>query len=218
MIQGTQKRSKAKLALWIGLGVLLIAVLGAYVFVQTSAMGPLEDAQTAMESTDQVKVTTKEEWVEFMPTSPEGVSVIFYQGGLVEEESYAPLAQLLSAAGHPVYISKMPANLAITKMNLASKIKQAYPEQTFVIGGHSLGGAMAARYAANHTDELAGVFFLGAYPDEKGSLAESALPVISITGTKDEVVSREKLEAGKSYMPQDAIYYVLNGGNHAQIW
>ncbi|MCM3785620.1 alpha/beta hydrolase [Neobacillus mesonae] len=217
MNQSKNRISKAKLTLWIIIGVLLVAILGAYIFIQTSAMGPLADAQAAMKSTDQVKVTSEKKWIEFMPANPEGVSVIFYQGGLVEEESYAPLAQLLSEAGHPVYISRMLANLAVTKMNLASEIQEAHPEQTFVIGGHSLGGAMTARYAASHTEELAGVFFLGAYPDEKGSIDESGLPVISITGTKDEVVNREKLEEGRNFVPQDAIYYSLDGGNHAQF-
>ena len=53
-----------------------------------------------------------------------------------------------------------------------------------MIGGHSLGGVMASRYAnANMDDErLKGVYFMASYPDEKGTLSKTDLPVISITG------------------------------------
>lgn len=34
---------------------------------------------------------------------------------------------------------------------------------SWYVGGHSLGGAMAASYAAKHTDELDGLVLLAAY-------------------------------------------------------
>lgn len=169
-----------------------------------------------MQSTEQVKVTDQKQWIEFQPKQPQGVSVIFYQGAFVEEESYAPLAQLLAEGGHPVYVMKMPANLAVAGGNAASKVMEAYPDETFVIGGHSLGGAMAARFAASHADELAGMFLLGAYADEKGDVSDTSLSVISIIGDKDNVVNRENVEIGRDYLPLDTIYYNLPGGNHAQ--
>ena len=39
--------------------------------------------------------------------------------------------------------------------------------------------------------------------------------MLSIVGTKDQVVNRDKLESSKSNAPKDAKYQTLEGGNHA---
>lgn len=87
-------------------------------------------------------------------------SIIFYPGALVKPEAYSPLAKGIAAAGHPFYIAKMPFNLAVTKGDAAEEIIRVHPKQSFVLGGHSLGGVMASRYAVEHADQLEGVFFL----------------------------------------------------------
>ena len=60
----------------------------------------------------------------------------------------------------------MPLDLAVIGGNKADKIKEDFPDSDYVIGGHSLGGVMASRYAnKNHSDShLKGVFFMAAIP------------------------------------------------------
>lgn len=174
-------------------------------------------AQKAMETADQVTVSVQENWIDFMPDKPEGISVIFYPGGLVKPESYAPLAHELAEAGHHTVIAKMPVNLAVLKQNLADDIRNAYPEESFVMGGHSLGGSMAARYAASHPDALQGIFFLASYPDQKGSVKSLGIQALSILGTNDEVVNATKYQNGRAYLPEDTVYYTIEGGNHSQF-
>ncbi len=174
-------------------------------------------AQKAMETADQVTVSEQENWIDFMPDKPEGISVIFYPGGLVKPESYAPLAHELAEAGHHTIIAKMPVNLAVLKQNLADDIRNAYPEESFVMGGHSLGGSMAARYAASHPDALQGIFFLASYPDQKGSVKSLGIQALSILGTNDEVVNATKYQNGRAYLPEDTVYYTIEGGNHSQF-
>lgn len=174
-------------------------------------------AQTAMETADQVTVSEQESWIDFVPDKSEGISVIFYPGGLVKPESYAPLAHELAEAGHHTIIAKMPVNLAVLKQNLADDIRNAYPDEPFVMGGHSLGGSMAARYAASHPDALQGIFFLASYPDQKGSVKSLGIPALSILGTNDEVVNATKYQNGRAYLPEDTVYYTIEGGNHSQF-
>jgi len=174
-------------------------------------------AQTAMETADQVTVSEQENWIDFVPDKPEGISVIFYPGGLVKPESYAPLAHELAEAGHHTIIAKMPVNLAVLKQNLADDIRNAYPDESFVMGGHSLGGSMAARYAASHPDALQGIFFLASYPDQKGSVKSLGIQALSILGTNDEVVNATKYQNGRAYLPEDTVYYTIEGGNHSQF-
>lgn len=174
-------------------------------------------AQKAMQTADQVTVSEQENWIDFMPDKPEGISVIFYPGGLVKPESYAPLAHELAEAGHHTIIAKMPVNLAVLKQNLADDIRNAYPDESFVMGGHSLGGSMAARYAASHPDALQGIFFLASYPDQKGSVKSLGIQALSILGTNDEVVNATKYQNGRAYLPEDTVYYTIEGGNHSQF-
>ena len=54
---------------------------------------------------------------------------------------------------HLFYLSLYPLDLAVIGGNKADKIKEDFPDSDYVIGGHSLGGVMASRYAnKNHSD------------------------------------------------------------------
>ncbi|MDO7908132.1 alpha/beta hydrolase [Paenibacillus sp. JX-17] len=204
----------------IVLSVILLIVLagGVAVWRYLIPYEPQQEAAAAMSaSTTAPVVKVTKEWIDFVPEQIQGPGVIFYPGALVKPESYAPMARDLALQGHHVVIVKMPLNLAVLGSKRADDVLKAYPNETFVIGGHSLGGAMAARYTAGHASQLKGVFFLGAYPDEKGSLKSSGLPALSILGSKDEVVDTAKYKQGHSYLPEDAVYKLIEGGNHAQF-
>ena len=109
---------------------------------------------------------------------------------------------------------KMPCNLAVLDMNAADSIPERFSEVTdWYIGGHSLGGAMAASYAAKHTDELDGLVLLAAY--STADLTDSGLRVYAAYGSEDGVLNREKYEADRVNLPQDTTETVIDGGCHA---
>ena len=93
-----------------------------------------------------------------------------------------------------------------------------------MIGGHSLGGVIASRYAASQKNGLKGVFS-ASYPDEKGSLAETNLPVLSLTASNDEVLNQGNYQAAKpicriqlfSKQSQEAITLVLVVTAHSVV-
>ena len=82
------------------------------------------------------------------------------------------------------------------------------------IGGHSLGGVMAASYAAAHGGQLSGVYMLAAYSSKP--LDDNTRAVL-IYGSEDGVLNRTKLEEANRYLPVDSAAYVIEGGNHAQF-
>lgn len=178
---------------------------------------PDEAAKTAMQGGEGITVIDSGDWLAFEGGETREPGVILYPGALVKAESYSPLARLLAGDGYRVFIAKMPLNLAVSDVERAGQVIKAYPHQSFVIGGHSLGGAMAARYAASHPDRIAGVILLGAYPDKKGNLKDTGLPVLSLLGSRDGVVNREKYGSGKQYLPDDTLYMSIEGGNHSQF-
>jgi hypothetical protein len=207
------KKKLAKGMIGIGSAVLITVIL-TWNYLRPYA--PADNAQSALLSGDGIVVEQNENWISFEPPVVTGAAVIFYPGRLIEAEAYSPLAKKLATAGHPVYIAHMPFNLAVTKIDAAEEIIRVHPKQSFVLGGHSLGGVMAARYAAEHSDQLEGVFFLASYPDEKGSLKGTTLAVLSVLGTEDQVIDRDSYREGRSFLPDNTIYYSLEGGNFAQ--
>ncbi|MFC3750036.1 alpha/beta hydrolase [Paenibacillus sp. GCM10012306] len=197
--------------------LIILAAAGLLLWRYLTPYAPEQSAETALISGGGISVEQNDNWISFEPGLITGAGVILYPGGLVEAEAYSPLAKTIALAGHPVYIAKMPLNLAVTKADAAEEIIRVHPKLTFVLGGHSLGGVMASRYAAEHPRQLKGVFFLASYPDEKGSLKATTLSVLSILGTEDGVINRTNYRKGRSYLPDNTIYYSVEGGNHAQF-
>ena len=104
--------------------------------------------------------------------------------------AYAPLLQALAERGFLGVLVPMPFNLAVLNMNGADGVQEQFPEvRSWVLMGHSLGGAMAAAYASSHGEEWEGLGLLGAYATS--DLAESGLTVLSLSGTEDGILNRQ---------------------------
>ncbi len=202
----------------IGIAALiLLAIAGFSLWAYTPA-APMQEALAAMESNSSVEVT-RDGWITFTPANGEpDTGVIFYPGGRVDHRAYAPLMSELADNGYLVALVPMPFNLAVFGSESASEVIAAHPEiENWVIGGHSLGGAMAASFVYNNPGVVDGLFFLAAYPAGSQSLADSAVNVLSISGTKDGLANQEKIAASIPLLPQDTIFYPIQGGNHAQF-
>ena len=147
---------------------------------------------------------------------PQGATVgfIFYPGGKVEANAYQPLMAELAREGVLCVLVEMPFNLAVFDINAADGIQEQYPEiEDWYIGGHSLGGSMAASYLADHVDEYEGLILLGSY--STADLSDTDLDVVSIYGSEDKVLNREKYDENKSNLPDGFCEVVIDGGCHA---
>ena len=194
-------------------GAILLAVCIAFDIYVSDYYHTDPAAEDAMVSDDVVSVTEQNgNWV-FAPESPTA-GLIFYPGGKVENTAYAPLLHDLAEDGILCVLVKMPCNLAVLDRNAADSIPERFSEVTdWYIGGHSLGGAMAASYAAKHTDELDGLVLLAAY--STADLTDSGLRAYSTYGSEDGVLNHEKYEADRTNLPQDTTETVIDGGCHA---
>ncbi len=147
----------------------------------------------------------------YVPKSEIKAGFVFYPGGQVEYTSYEPLLKKCAQEGIVCIVVKMPQNLAIFGMNKGVNVIKHFPEiQDWYIGGHSLGGVMAASCASLHDDTFKGVILLGAY-----SITDiSDFKVISIYGSEDGVLNRNKYNNNKDNLPANC-HYEIEGGNHA---
>ncbi len=139
---------------------------------------------------------------------------IFYPGGKVEYTAYTPLMEALASRGVMCILLEMPFNLAVLDMNAADNIKENYPDiEHWFIGGHSLGGAMASSYVANNTDEYDGLILLGSY--STSDLSHGKVRVLSLFGSEDKVMNRDKYNSYKKNLPTDFSEFTIDGGCHA---
>ena len=141
---------------------------------------------------------------------------IFYPGGKVEHNSYQPLMAALAREGVLCVLVEMPFNLAVFDINAADGIQEKYPNiEKWYIGGHSLGGSMAASYISSHTEEYDGLVLLGSYSTT--DISNTNLDVISIYGSEDKVLNLEKYNENKSNLPADFTEIIIDGGCHAHF-
>ena len=105
-------------------------------------------------------------------------------------------------------------NLAVLDMNAANGIPEQYPQvDRWYIGGHSLGGSMAASHAAKNADRYEGLVLLASY--STADLAASDLDVISLYGSEDGVLNIDKYAEYKANLPASFEEHVIEGGCHA---
>lgn len=142
------------------------------------------------------------------------IGFIFYPGGKVEHNAYQQLMAELARQGILCVLVKMPFNLAVLDVDAADGIKESFPHiEEWYMGGHSLGGSMAASYLSDNIDEYEGLVLLGSY--STADISESGLKVLSVYGSEDKVMNREKYDECKKNLPSDFDEVVIDGGCHA---
>lgn len=210
--QQTQEKSAAKR---IGMAVFIVfAVLFALFFFYTENYYHADRTAVMMLRTDEyASVTSSQTGLLFDGPGEEDL-LIFYPGAKVQETAYAPLLRQIAEEGMDVFLVRMPARLAFFGSNKADEALQETADYANVyIGGHSLGGAMAANYAAEHAESLDGVILLAAYSTKP---LPDSLPVLSVYGTEDGVLNRGNYEKNLANVP-NLKEFVIEGGNHAQF-
>ena len=197
------------------IGILIILLIGTLGLVGWATLNTQEATERAVIVLNDNGVQQKNGQLVFRPSSPPDRGLIYYPGGLVDPEAYAATAQGIANAGYLVVIPKMPLNLAFTGINRADGIRADHPEiESWVIGGHSLGGAMAAEYAKNNEKNLDGLIMFASYPADYKDFVDFPIPILTIIGSRDP--GAPKQEEFYEAIADSANLFVIEGGNHRQ--
>lgn len=208
------KKSKKILIVIICVFVTVAVVTGAMGIYLGDYYEAQIDSQAVFAPANSLTVTTLDNGnVVFMPENPKG-GLVFYPGGKVEHMAYAPLMEACASEGIACVLVQMPFNLAVFDIDAADGIIDMYPEiENWYIGGHSLGGSMAASYISENPDEFNGLVLLGSY--STADLSDSGIDVLSVYGSEDSVMNKEKYSECLSNLPADFTEVIIDGGCHA---
>jgi len=197
---------------------LFFLILAGFALWASLPYQPTPEALQAMESNSDILVR-EEPWLIFQPQNTSAkTGLILYPGARIDPQAYAPLARSIASQGYWVIIVAMPLNLAVFAPEQASEVIEFFPEiESWVIGGHSLGGAMAANYANNHPEDVRGLLLLASYPSSSDDLSSSNIKVTSIYADLDGFTSLEDIDTSRALLPEETIWIEIEGGNHSQF-
>ena len=201
----------------IGIVALLLISAGGFLLWAMNPAQPEALALESLQSDDQIRVEQLNNWLVFTPngTSPT-TGLILYPGGRVDYRAYAPHARDIAAGGFTVVIVPMPLNLAVFGINRAGDVIESFPHiDQWVIGGHSLGGAMAAEFARDNPAQVSGLVLWASYPGGSNDLSASSLPVLSVFASNDGLATLEDIADSRERLPGNTTFVEITGGNHA---
>lgn len=198
--------------------VVATAWLANTVRTQGVSEGVLHDSQ-------EVTVLAGSTALEFRPTRPPAKSaLIFISGSGIHPHAYAPLLRPIADAGHLVFIVKLPWRFAPLDshkdeaVDRARRLIAAHPEIThWVIAGHSLGGALAARLAPEEPQLRGALVLIGTTHPKEDDLSRLEAPVTKVFATRDGIAPVDRVMANKGLLPEHTEWVQIEGGNHSQF-
>ncbi|MCW4466810.1 alpha/beta hydrolase [Glutamicibacter sp. MNS18] len=179
----------------------------------------LEPAHSAMVSDHQVTVTETATRIVLEPVEPGSHLGVFFQpGARVDARAYTAVLRPLAENGHTVVIPKQPLGIGFLATNAFAAVRSSFDQvESWVVGGHSLGGVVASNDAeAFHVSPghpVRGLLLFASYPVT--DLSGLSLPVLSISGSGDGLATPQKIEASTSSLPVDTGYLEITGGIHS---
>ena len=214
----SNRRSRVRTIVRIGL--LIMATAWVALMAWLRPLPAVEPALSTLRSDDTVRVVETPTQIVIMPVRTSDRTALFFQpGAKVDARAYAAVLRPVADAGHLVVIAKQPLGIAFLATPVFGQVRDQHPEITrWVIGGHSLGGTVAAGQADDGDDHpvspVTGLLLYASYPagDIRSSLSAQ---VLSISGSEDGLATPTKINASRPDLPENTDFTVIDGAVHA---
>lgn len=216
-----ERRSRLRILLAVPLLVLALACVALLGYSRPLPAQP--EALTALRTENGVRIVDRVTWYELVPSVEDArgtlvrptTGLIFLPGARVDPRAYAPELRRVAQAGYLVVVLKEPFGFSISDRNHAGTIIDNHPEVGhWTIGGHSLGGTVAASFA-EHDRRVEGLLLLASYPST--SVERTDLRATSVSGDQDRLVTPADIATSKANLPADTTYVVIPGASHASF-
>jgi len=190
-------------------------IIGSFIYLNSGGYKAFKNTNLAFIDNEKVGFSSESNTYIWTPIEKTNKGFIFYPGGKVDEKAYAPVLKDIAEEGIKVIMISMPFDLAVFNINAADSVISKEEKIDWYIGGHSLGGAMAANYANRNENKIKGLILWASYPAKSDSLVDFKKDVLLLYGDKDMGV--DGIEKNISLLPSKAKIDMKSGANHAQF-
>jgi predicted alpha/beta-hydrolase family hydrolase len=181
--------------------------------------------ENTLRTSQEVSVLNDARGLTFQPASSPGhTALVFICGSGIAAEAYAPLLRPVAEDGFPVFVVKLPYRFAPLEshkraaVGRARRVIAAHSEvRHWVIAGHSLGGALAARMAGVDSAALSAMVLVATTHPKDDDLSFLSIPVTKIYASNDGVARRDRVLANRGLLPPHTKWVEIAGGNHSQF-
>ena len=215
------RRARWRVIVAVPLLVLSFLLVTALAYARPFVATPT--ATAALRSEKGVRFADRLGWYELIPVREDATGeeirpttgFVFVPGARVDSRAYAHVLRPLAQEGYLVAVLKEPFGFALLDGDHGRKVLDLHPEiEHWVIGGHSLGGTVAASLA-DDDDRVGGLVLYASYPGEE--IIRDDLKVVSISGTADGLATPDDIEASKGKLPPNTSFIVINGATHSSF-
>jgi len=217
---------KKRLLLWPLILVPVILFLGIALVLTTATYQPTPEALKSLEQTGKVGVRSVPveslfdyHYYAFIPKkNKRHKGFILYPGAFVDPRSYAPAARAIAEQGYTAVIVEMPFDLALFGWKRAQHIMETFPRiDTWILGGHSMGGGTACKFFYTYPRTVAGVVLWASRFPRQYRRDDTDLKVLAVYGTSDGLLTREIIDKARDQLPPGTAWLEIKGGNHTQF-
>lgn len=213
----TARRGIRVLAWVLGglLALIIVGIVGLVIWSQVGVLAAEPEPLAAVRADAGIRITDDAAGIVMEPAeaAPDDVGLVFIPGGKVDPWAYASkLSELVTDTGMTVVITKPWLNLAFFDLRPLSAFTDLAPEiDTWIVGGHSLGGVRSCQLAGD-ADALA---LFASYC--ANDLSGTDLPVLSLSGSEDGLSTAQKIADAAHLLPSDAVFIEIPGASHSSF-
>jgi hypothetical protein len=197
----------------------LVLAIGVGAFLWWAQPQPLlPEATAALSSSPGAEFTQGADGrLTYRPTgSDPSTGLVLYPGGKVPPAGYAPTARAIAEAGYLVSVVPVPFNLAVFDIGAAASVIENHPEiEHWVVGGHSLGGSMAAQFIDGNPGLVDGLALWASW--SAAEISEQALTTLTTWGTLDNATASITSTENIGHLGSSVTAVPIEGGNHEQM-
>lgn len=212
-----RRRRGLRILWWVlgSIGALLVAgIAGIVIWSQVGVMAAEPEPLAAVQADDRIVITDDAAGIVMSPASGEStVGLVFIPGAKVDPWAYAAkLSGIVAEGGVTVVITKPWLNLAFFDLRPLESFTSLAPDvDTWIVGGHSLGGVRGCQLAPD-ADALA---LFASYC--ANDLSDSGLPALSISGSEDQLSTPQKIADARHLLPPGAELVEIEGASHSSF-
>lgn len=217
-----QLKRRASLHRWIRRGFLAWAVVSTLWLLNSYRTRGIDQAVLASDAT--VSVQRSHDSLAFRPRSAAISGLVFIVGAGVAPEAYAPLLRPIAAKGHPVIVVALPYRIAPLEQHKSAAVGRARAiieneksAESWVIAGHSLGGALVCRIAEDAPSRVKAMVLIGTSHPRRIDLSDARIPITKVFASNDGIATVEMINSTRNLLPTNTRWIEIKGGNHSQF-